>query len=149
MIRPLADAEIPALAEALAQLDPWRRLGFSAAGLAAYLGREDVALSRVVAERDGAPAALLALRKPWLRGPYIELLAVLPAAQGAGLGHALVQWAAAQGGGNLWACVSDFNAPARAFYARQGFAEVAPLPDLVAEGMDEILLRRVVRPTTG
>lgn len=144
MIRPLTAAEIPALAEALAQLDPWRRLGFSAAGLAAYLAREDAALTRVVAERDGAPAALLALRKPWLRGPYIELLAVLPAAQGAGLGHALVQWAAAQGGGNLWACVSDFNTPARAFYARQGFVEVAPLPDLVAEGMDEILLRRVL-----
>lgn len=149
MIRPLAAAEIPALAQALVELDPWRRLGFSAAGLAAYLGREDPALSRVVTERNGAPAAVLALRKPWLRGPYIELLAVLPAARGAGLGHALVQWAAAQGGGNLWACVSDFNAPARAFYARQGFAEVAPLPDLVAAGEGEILLRRMVRPTSG
>lgn len=149
MIRPLADAEIPALAEALAQLDPWRRLGFSAAGLAAYLGRADAALIRVVAERDGVPAALLALRKPWLRGPYIELLAVLPAAQGAGLGRTLVEWAAAQGGGNLWACVSDFNAPARAFYARQGFTEVAPLPDLVAAGEGEILLRRMLSATTG
>lgn len=149
MIRPLADAEIPALAEALAQLDPWRRLGFSAAGLAAYLGRADAALIRVVAERDGVPAALLALRKPWLRGPYIELLAVLPAAQGAGLGRALVEWAAAQGGGNLWACVSDFNAPARAFYARQGFVEVAPLPDLVAAGEGEILLRRMLSATSG
>ncbi len=149
MIRPLDRADIPPLALALAGLDPWRRLGFSADGLAAYLGREDGALIRVVAERDGAPVALLALRKPWLRGPYIELLAVLPVAQGTGLGRILVEWAAAQGGGNLWACVSDFNAPARAFYARQGFAEVAPLPDLVAEGMGEILLRRVVRPTSG
>lgn len=142
MIRPLVEADIAPLAAALAAMDPWLTLGYTAAGLAAYLGREDAALTRVVAERDGAPAALLALRRPWLRGPYVELLAVLPAAQGAGLGHALVEWAAAQGGGNLWACVSAFNAPARAFYARAGFAEVAPLPGLVAEGLDEILLRR-------
>lgn len=149
MIRPLDGADIPALAQVLADLDPWRRLGFSAAVLAAYLGRDDPALIRVVAEQDGAPAALLALRKPWLRGPYIEVLAVLPAAQGAGLGRALVEWAAAQSGGNLWACVSDFNAPARAFYARQGFAEVASLPDLVAAGEGEILLRRVLISTPG
>lgn len=144
--RPLAALDIPALAAALAGLDPWRSLGYSAAGLAAYLAREDAALNRVALERDGRAAAVLALRRPWLRGPYIELLAVLPEAQGAGLGHALVEWAAAQAGGNLWACVSAFNQSARAFYARTGFAEVAVLPDLVREGFDEILLRRVPPP---
>ena len=140
--RPLAAADIVTLAPALAVMDPWRRLGFTAVGLAAYLGREDAALTRMVIELDGRPAAALALRRPWLRGPYVELLAVLPAAQGRGLGRALVEWAAAQGGGNLWACVSAFNGAARAFYARAGFVEVAPLADLVAEGADEILLRR-------
>lgn len=140
--RPLTAADIAALASALAGMDPWRTLGFTAIGLAAYLGREDGALTRMVVERDGAPAGLIALRRPWLRGPYIELLAVLPAAQGGGCGRGLVEWAAAQGGGNLWACVSSFNAPARAFYARAGFDEVATLPDLVAAGADEILLRR-------
>ncbi|MBC7953830.1 MAG: hypothetical protein H7Z12_18685 [Rhodospirillaceae bacterium] len=39
------------------------------------------------------------------------------------------------------ACESK-GKPARAFYARAGFTEVASLPDLVAEGSDEILLRR-------
>ena len=140
--RPLAAADIVTLAPALAVMDPWRRLGFTAVGLAAYLGREDAALTRMVIELDGRPAAALALRRPWLRGPYVELLAVLPVAQGRGLGRALVNWAAAQGGGNLWACVSAFNEPARAFYARAGFVEVAALSDLVAEGADEILLRR-------
>lgn len=141
-LRPLVSAHIAALAPALAAMDPWRRLGFTAVGLAAYLGREDAALTRVVLEQDGRAAAVLALRRPWLRGPYIELLAVLPDAQGGGHGRRLVEWAAAQGGGNLWACVSAFNHAARAFYARAGFVEVAPLPDLVAEGADEILLRR-------
>lgn len=140
--RPLTAADIVQLAPLLATMEPWRTLGYGAAGLAAYLGRDDGALTRVVVERDGRPVAALALRRPWLRGPYIELLAVLPAAQGRGLGRALVEWAAGQGGGNLWACVSAFNHVARAFYAGAGFAEVAPLTDLVADGHDEILLRR-------
>lgn len=146
---PLRPEHVPALAAALAGLEPWRTLGYSAAGLGAYLARADAALTRVVVERDGAAVAVLALRRPWLRGPSIELLAVLPAAQGLGLGRVLVEWAAAQGGDNLWACVSAFNAPARAFYARQGFDEVAALPDLVAAGADEILLRKRISATPG
>lgn len=142
-LRPMFAGDIEVLAPALAALDPWRTLGFSAAGLAGYLGRDDGALTRMVAERDGAAVAVVVLRRPWLRGPYIELLAVLPTAQGGGLGRQLVEWAAAQGGGNLWACVSAFNAAARAFYARSGFAEVAELPDLVVAGQQEILLRRL------
>ncbi|MGE5548850.1 MAG: N-acetyltransferase family protein [Solirubrobacterales bacterium] len=143
MIRPLAAEEIPAIATALAGMEPWRTLGFGAGGLAAYLGRADGGL-RVVLDRGGV-AGVMVLRQPWLRGPSIELLAVLPAAQGGGVGRALVDWAAGQGGANLWACVSSFNASARAFYARLGFVEVAPLPDLVANGFDEILLRKRLR----
>ncbi len=145
-IRPLLAADIHVLAEALASMEPWRTLGYSAAGLAGYLAREDAALTRMVAEKGGAPSAVIAVRQPWLRGPYIEVLAVLPPAQGAGLGARLVNWAAERGGGNLWACVSAFNQPARDFYARLGFAEVAPLPGLVAEGFEEILLRRRLVP---
>ena len=143
-IRPLAGTEGAALAVSLAALEPWRSLGFTVAGLEAYLRRDDPALRRVVAERAGAVAGVLALRAPWLRGPTIELLAVLPEAQGGGVGRALVEWAVANAGGaaNLWACVSAFNAPARAFWARTGFVEAATLPDLIRPGFDEILLRR-------
>ncbi len=143
-LRRLAPGESGELGAALAAMDPWRTLGFSATALARYLERDDPALRRLVAERAGRAAGLIALRNPWLRGPSIEVLAVLPDARGGGLGRALVEWAAgeAAGSGNLWACVSSFNAPARAFWARAGFAEVAPLPDLVTPGHDEILLRR-------
>lgn len=143
-MRPLRPDEIPALAAQLAAMEPWRRLGYGAGALATYLGRDDPALRRMVTERDGQPAGLLALRAPWLRGPAIELLAVLPDHQGGGLGRAMVEWAAAQAAGaaNLWACVSEFNGAARAFYHSAGFAEVAPLDDLVAPGFAEILLRR-------
>jgi GNAT superfamily N-acetyltransferase len=142
VIRPLEDADTPALAEALAAMDPWARLGFSAKGLAAYLTRPDPALRRMVLLRDGQPAGVVALRAPWLRGPFIELLAILPGHQGAGLGRAAIQWAVEQAGGNLWVTVSAFNESARAFYAATGFQEVASLPDLVAEGFEEVLMRR-------
>lgn len=145
MIRPLVPADIPALAGALAQMNPWRRLGFSDDGLAGYLGRADAALTRMVVERDGAAIAVLALRSPWLRGPYVELLAVVPDDQGQGVGAALLAWAAGQGGGNLWVCVSAFNSRARQFYARNGFVAVGTLDDLITSGSDEILMRRKLR----
>jgi len=144
-LRPLAEADTALLAAALVEMEPWRTLGYGATTLAAYLGRDDSALARFVVERQGHAAGLLAIRWPWLRGPTIELLALLPTAQGGGLGGQVVAWAAAEAkpvAANLWACVSAFNAPARAFYARQGFVDAATLPDLVAPGFDEILVRK-------
>jgi hypothetical protein len=43
---------------------------------------------------------------------------------------------------NLWVCASSFNVRALRFYSRHGFAPTATLPGLVAEGFDEILLRK-------
>ena len=43
---------------------------------------------------------------------------------------------------NLWVCASSFNARALDFYERHGFARAATLPGLVADGYDEILLRK-------
>lgn len=137
-LRPLADDDIEPFAAVLSGIDPWRRLGYSPSMLALYLGRTDPALTRMVLPGRG----LIALRSPWLRGPYVELLAVLPEAQGQGGGRRLLDWAEGRGGANLWACVSAFNHPARAFYARMGFAETAALPGLVTDGEDEILLRK-------
>jgi ribosomal protein S18 acetylase RimI-like enzyme len=135
-----------ALAERLAQIDPWAGLGYGAEALARYLGRPDPALIRFAVEHgEDSRAGLLAIRHPWLRGPYMEMLAIFPAHQGHGLGATVVAWAAAQArmnSANLWACVSDFNAPARRFYAAQGFMEVAPLDGLVSPGQSEILLRK-------
>ncbi|MGE5505827.1 MAG: N-acetyltransferase family protein [Actinomycetota bacterium] len=143
-IRPLEAADIGQLAQALAGIDPWLHLGYSAAALAGWLGRDDAALTRLAATRGGALAGVLGVRSPWLRGPYVELLAVLPGHQGFGLGRTLLDAAVERSGqaANLWACVSASNVPARNFYRRCGFAEVAPLPDLVADGEDEILLRK-------
>ena len=144
-LRPLIETDAEPLAAALVELEPWRTLGYAATALATYLGRDDGALARFVIERDAQTAGLVAIRSPWLRGPSIELLALLPSAQGGGLGRQVVAWAAAEAkpmAANLWACVSAFNADARAFYAAQGFMEAATLPDLVTPGFDEVLVRK-------
>ena len=69
------------------------------------------------------------------------------AVQRRGVGSEILQWIAAQArreSSNVWVLVSSFNAPARTFYARQGFNEVGLLKDFVQSGYDEILLRKVV-----
>ena len=86
------------------------------------------------------------MRHPWLKGPYLELLALLPEAQSQGIGSSIMAWFETAGlqhrARNLWVCASSFNGRALRFYERHGFARAATLPDLVAEGYDEILSRK-------
>ena len=142
----LEDAsEARELAEMLARLEPWRTLGYTADGLAGYLDRQDPALRRFRIVAGAATVGVVCIRHPWLRGPYIELIGFGPAGQGQGLGGDVIAWMEARvrcEAANLWALVSSFNHAARQFYARHGFVEVAPLPDLVASGSTEILLRK-------
>jgi ribosomal protein S18 acetylase RimI-like enzyme len=74
------------------------------------------------------------------------LLALLPQAQDQGIGSIIIAWfestALKHGARNLWVCASSFNADALRFYGRHGFYPVATLPGLVADGYDEILLRK-------
>lgn len=143
--RPLRPEESAGLAEELAAMDPWFTLGYSAAGLAHYLTREDPALERHGVVESGALAGVVCIRYPWLRGPFVELLAVLPAARRRGVGAEILSWVEADPrwqGGNVWITVSDFNLRARRFYERLGYAEVAELPRLVSTRSDELLLRK-------
>ena len=120
-----------------------RRLS-AAAGLAGYLTRADPGLRRHGVIHDGQLAGVVAVRSPWLRGAYLELLGMTAEQQRQGLGQAVIGWLtaeAARNGANLWVTVSAFNEPARRFYARQGFVPVGDLPDLVRAGSTEILLR--------
>lgn len=145
LARPLRTAEAAVLGAVCATIDPYLTLGLSASGLAGYLDRDDPALHRFALVDGETLAGVLVVRQPWLRGPFIEMLAVLPGHQGAGIGAAAIAWTAAQAAllsPNLWATVSDFNTAARAFYARHGFVETAELPGLVDDRFSEVLLRR-------
>ena len=136
------------LGQRMAKIDPWQRLGFAAPALTAYLNRTDNALQRHAITQNSQIVGALALRAPWLRGPYLELLMVLPEFQNQGIGKKALNWAfhqaASENATNFWACVSAFNQPARAFYAKLGFTETSELTDLVTNGENEILLRKVL-----
>ena len=144
-LEPLNSAEAEIVAVRLPEMDPWLRLGYHIEALRRYLTRESPSLTRWAITRDGAVTGVVAVRFPWLRGPYLELLAVLPEAQGGGLGAAVLGWLQGEAApeGNLWVMVSAFNEGARRFYRRHGFVEIARVPDLVCPGHDEVLMRWV------
>jgi GNAT superfamily N-acetyltransferase len=123
----------------LAAREPWLTLGYAAAPLTTYLDRGDPCLARLTVWVGGERAGVVALRYPWLRGPFLELLAITRPGQG--LGTAVVAWLARRSTDNLWTSCTSFNTAARRFYERQGFVEAAVIPDLIKPGFDEVLMR--------
>ncbi len=137
------DAEL--VGRGLAAIDPWRRANFSSAALTRYLMRDDPAANRFAIHADGVPVGAVSVRNPWLRGPNLELLGLLPSSQGRGIGADVMRWFEAQapaGASSLWVLCSDFNAGALAFYERHGFCRIASLDGLINEDFAEILLRK-------
>jgi GNAT superfamily N-acetyltransferase len=134
------------LAEAIAAMPPWSVMNYPADALARFLASSDGGVLRYLVEIGGEPAGAVSVRYPWLKGPYLELLAILPAYQGAGVGSGILNWfereAIRLAARNLFVCTSSFNTRALGFYGRHGFRLAATLHGLVAEGYDEILLRK-------
>lgn len=149
---PLGPEAIPALAAGVAALDPWKRIGVAPEAWATRMAKTTPGGHRFVLEREGAAVGYLSIRHPFMRGPYLETIAVFAEARGHGIARAVIDWMAAEaakdGERELWLCVTEWNAPARAAYAALGFVEVAPLADLVAEGQSEIFMRRTLAAPT-
>ena len=144
----LGSEQARVIAAILAGIDPWRTLGYGAEALARGFGAAHPDVTRYLAVRDGEPQGLVVVRYPWLRGAYIELFAVLPAAQGRGVGRAALEFVESSYRGrtaNLWLLVSGFNSGARCFYERHGFRPIGVIADLVVVGQDEVLMRKVIR----
>ena len=128
-------------------------MNYPADALARFLASSDGGVSRYLVEIGGKQAGAVSVRYPWLKGPYLELLAILPAYQGAGVGSAILGWFEQEAirlrARNLFVCASSFNARALRFYGRHGFQPAATLHGLVADGYDEILLRKSPARRTG
>ena len=148
LLRPPASDECETLAAALADMQPWSTMGISAEGLAAFLKSDDSSAHRYAILQDDVLAGIASVRFPWLKGPYIELLAILPGLQRRGHGQRLLSFVEDEAmrldARNVWVCASRFNSGAAQFYKRHGFVEVATLPDLVADDFTETLFRKML-----
>jgi ribosomal protein S18 acetylase RimI-like enzyme len=145
-LRRVKRSEAQDLAATLVAIDPWRTLDYQADALALYLSRPDPTLMRFTIQAE-QPAGVICLRYPWLKGIYLELLALLPPFQGLGLGREIMTWSEACARNhtkNFWVTVSSFNHRARRFYQELGFNQVACLQNLIKEGYDELLLRKIL-----
>lgn len=134
-----------AIGAILAAIDPWQRNGRTAMEMAARFRDPDPGVARFAVMRDGAAVGGVIIRYPVLRGAYLETLGLAANARGTGIGRAVIDWMGREidgVAGNLWLCVTEWNASARAFYRASGFVEVAPLPGLVQEDQAEIFMRK-------
>jgi ribosomal protein S18 acetylase RimI-like enzyme len=145
-LTPLLPADCPSLAAAIAAMEPWSAMDYPADRLCEFLATPDSGATRCLIEIGDKKAGVISVRYPWLKGPYLELLALLPPFQRQGIGGSLLERfeseAVARGARNLFVCASSFNENALRFYRRHGFHEAAVLPGLVAERYAEILLRK-------
>ncbi|HEY6973699.1 MAG TPA: GNAT family N-acetyltransferase [Nitrospiraceae bacterium] len=148
-IRAMTPEDRPAVIALLQDSDPWKRLGYRAGDWDLYFATIPQGRDSYVADLDGRVAGIAIVRQKFLLGDYLELFGVADWARGKGLGKRLLEqiesivFARAN---NLFACVSDFNTQARAFYQKLGYQEIGPLPNLLIPGSAEILLRKTAGP---
>ncbi|MBS0250773.1 MAG: GNAT family N-acetyltransferase [Proteobacteria bacterium] len=144
--RPMTAESAKLLGAALAAIDPWAHYRYTPEALTTFLQTEEDDAPRLEILVDGALAGAFSIRCTWLRGPYLQFLGILPPFQKNGVGNAVLSWFEAEGNRlharNIWVSASEFNVRAVAFYERFGFVRVATLEGLVADGSNEILLRK-------
>lgn len=83
---------------------------------------------------------------------YIQILAVHPDWRGRGVGTRMIAWAEERiyrQSPNVFLCVSSFNERPQRFYAQLGYQRVGELPDFLAVGHAEIILRKTRGPWLG
>jgi ribosomal protein S18 acetylase RimI-like enzyme len=131
----------------IAAIEPWRGLGYGAAGLGRYLARmaRDGQAWIATGGDRGKPLGIVVATDGFLLGGFVALLAVRPDAAGQGVGQALMARVADRVfAKRRWLFVScdGSNLAALRFYRRLGFVRVGKLPDLVRPGRLELLLRK-------
>ena len=133
-------------AQLMASSEPWLTLRRDRADDEAALKRPASDLFIVFQKQQRI--GLLLLQSSGLAGsPYIAAIAVVPQERGLGVGTKMLDFAEQcyPQAGNIFLCVSDFNAGARELYARRGYAVVGELSDYVVVGHSELIMRKKLR----
>lgn len=148
-IRHLRPGDVRPLVALLSSSEPWRTLGYVAADWRRLLRGPLANRDAFVIAIDGRARGIAIVRRGFLAGDYLELLAIDEGTRGHGLGARLLAHCEADvfaRARNFFVCVSDFNAGARRFYRRHGYVQVGRLGDLLVGGSAEILLRKTTGP---
>lgn len=154
-IRDMVEADLGACAAMVTDSEIGLRYGFTREGMAGTLaaaltasGQPGSTQELLVAEAGASILgfAWIDLRGAFSSAPYLRLIAVDPQRRGSGVGALLLGEFETRGqvtGRYPCLLVSDFNASARAFYARAGYREIGILPDFARPGIGEVLMVKV------
>lgn len=160
LLRPLSDgrslalgrfttAAADVLGPATAAFGPWAHYGFDGQKIATALKTSTDGIYRFQVECEAELAGAIVVVCPWLSGPYLQMLAVLPAYQNLGIGGKILAWYEGEARGpfrNVWLCVSGFNVAAQRFYQAHGYTLAATLDGLMRDGDAELLMRKRLVP---
>jgi len=149
VIREMVSDDRTAVLRFLGESDPWKTLGYTDNDWARIFCPLPLGRDSYVAELDGRVAGIAVVKQKFLLGDYLELLGVAGWARKKGIGGRLlrhVEELVFARTTNLFACVSDFNQPARDFYRKQGYQEIGPMPNFLIAGSAEMLLRKTAGP---
>src|SRR5262245_44227292 len=80
------------LGPATAAIGPWAHYGFDGLKLAAGFKSSTAGIHRFQVECDGELAGAIIVVCPWLAGPYLQMLAILPSHQKRGIGARILAW---------------------------------------------------------
>lgn len=148
-IRTMVPDDRKPVIQLLSDSEPWNRLGYGTDDWSRIFCPLPQGRDCYVAEFEGQVAGVAIVKQKFLLGDYLELLGVAVWARQRGTGSQLlrhIETLVFQRTRNLFACVSDFNEPARAFYKKQGYQEIGPMPNFLIPGSSEILLRKTAGP---
>ncbi|UVT15438.1 MAG: GNAT family N-acetyltransferase [Nitrospira sp.] len=139
-----------AVVRLLEESDPWKTLGYTKDDWNRIFCPIPQGRDCYVVDLDGHVAGIAIVKQKFLLGDYLELLGVAGWVRHKGIGGQLlghIEQLVFERTKNLFACVSDFNEPARAFYKKHGYQEIGPMPNFLIPGSAEMLLRKTAGPT--
>jgi [ribosomal protein S18]-alanine N-acetyltransferase len=152
VIRTMQADDREAVVHLLGESDPWKTLGYAKDDWNRIFCPTPLGRDGYVALLDGQVAGVAIVKQKFLLGDYLELLGVAEWARQKGVGGQLlrqIEKLVFKRTKNLFACVSDFNEPARSFYKKHGYQEIGPMPNFLIPGSAELLLRKTAGPARG
>lgn len=135
------------MARIMAATDPWITLGKTFEDCLGSLRGEGKEVYSLI-EETGETVGVVVLQMTGTFRGYLQSICIDARARGKGYGHQAIAFCERRifsVSPNFFLCVSSFNLQAQKLYFSLGFEQVGLLKNLVAEGYDELLLRK----TTG